>query len=200
MNIEKKQEVMEWGALDVQLFGVNKTWNSNNLDTPIAFSMAIDPLYFWFIVTHSAAAYADPESDHGSFKAGLWQYDVAEFFIYNKTSKHYLEFNLASNAAWWAADFSAPREQTMELPNIGVETYSDIAASGTWMAAAKLDLAFLKEQYNFGNNAMMNAAFIIGSPKQEFISVVDLPGESPDFHQPNHFKKVNFFDAKMLKA
>ena len=193
MNIERKKRVMEWGALDVNLFGAQKNWQGKALKSPIGFAFAIDPKYFWFIATSQYKAMPHPESNHGEFKEELWKYDVAEFFLKNKLNGRYLEFNLAANAAWWAAEFSGPREGMGPAPLQGVTTYSDIAESGTWLVAARMELPMMQERFDLSPDSTMNAAFIINSPEQEFVSALDLPGETPDFHQPDHFKKVKFF-------
>ena len=185
---------MEWGALDVNLFGAQKNWQGEALESPIGFAFAVDPQYFWFIATSQLQATPHPESSHGEFKEELWKYDVAEFFLKNQLNGRYLEFNLAANAAWWAAEFSGPREGMGQAPLLGVTTYSDIAESGTWLAAARIELPLMQERFDFSPDSMMNAAFIINSPEQQFVSALELPGEKPDFHQPDYFQKVKFFN------
>ena len=42
MLIEHKSTPLQWGSLDLALFGLEKDWYGNELDTPAAFGMAID--------------------------------------------------------------------------------------------------------------------------------------------------------------
>lgn len=195
MNIERKKKAMQWGALDVNLFAAQKDWSGQALEHPIGFAFAIDPKYFWFLATHQTPATVHPDAKPGAFTSELWKYDVAEFFLMNQSTGRYLEFNLAANAAWWAAEFSGPREGMGEAPLMGVKTYSDVSATGTWLAAARFELPMMQERFALCPDTEMNAAFIIGSPEQKFVSVADLTGETPDFHQPEHFQKVRFFRA-----
>ncbi|MDB9741997.1 hypothetical protein OAB00_04025 [Akkermansiaceae bacterium] len=200
MNIERKKSVMEWGALDVNLFGVQKNWQGEALENPVGFAFAIDPKYFWFIATCQTPAMPHPEAKHGEFKSELWKYDVAEFFLKNHNTGRYLEFNLAANASWWAAEFTGPREGMGQAPLDGVETYCDVAESGAWMAAARFDLQLMYDRFCLCPDTTMNAAFILHSPDQQFASAIDLPGEHPDFHQPDHFKQVHFFNSSDLPS
>jgi len=46
---------------------------------------------------------------------------------------------------------------------------------------------------NFGDGSQMNVTFIVNSPEQKFATAADLGKGEPDFHQPDQFKKVNFY-------
>jgi len=200
MNIERISGKLKWGALDVNLFGAVKDWYGKELEHPVGFSFAIDEDRLWFIATHAAPASLHPDARPNRFTRELWKYDCAEFFLTNPQNGRYLEFNLSPNGAWWAAEFSAPREGMGEAPLQGVETYAQIGDDGSWLAAASFDLLEMHDRFSFGPDSTLNAAFILNSPEQQFISLAELDGDEPDFHQPEKFKKANFFQASDLSV
>lgn len=195
MNIEISDKKMGWGELDVALCGVANDWYGELLDKPLTFSLAVDHDYLWFTACHETPAKFHPESRPGDFKAELWKYDVAEFFLLDPSTGRYLEFNLSPNGAWWSAFFTGPRERESaeDIPLEGVATYADLAPSGGWMAAAAIPLHVLRKELNFGEKSKMNVTFIVSSPDQKFITVADLGDGEPDFHRPEKFKEVIFF-------
>jgi len=198
MNIEIADQQLHWGQLDLSLFGINKDYHGNPINPPIAFAFAIDHTNLWFVASHQKPATIHPDARPGLFQQELWKHDVAEFFILDPTTGHYLEFNLAPNGAWWAAEFTAPRTRAHAkdkiIPDVG--TYADLAPDGSWMAAAAIPLKYLRKKFNFNKNSHLNAAFIINSPDQTFITAAPLGSGEPDFHQPQKFKQANFFHNK----
>ena len=195
MNIEIAGKPLRWGELDMNLFGVEKDWYGEPFAKPLAFGLAVDRDYLWFVAGHQEPASFHPEARPGAFQAELWKHDVAEFFLLDPTSGKYLEFNLAPNGAWWSAVFTAPREreraEDTQFPDVA--TYADLSPDGGWMAAAAIPLKHLRSEFSFGDTSQMNVTFIVKSPEQKFASAVKLEGGKPDFHQPEKFTKVNFF-------
>ncbi len=66
---------------------------------------------------------ARPLADRASFPAegfveGLWEHDVAEFFLLDRRRGTYQEYNLSPGGAWWAAAFSAPRVRLDPQPDL----------------------------------------------------------------------------------
>ena len=190
---------MKWGEIDVSLFAAAKDWYGDVLEAPVGFSFAVDEESFWFIASHSRPARLHPEARPNQFTRELWKYDVAEFFLFNPDNDRYLEFNLSPNGAWWAAEFSGPREGMGEAPLQGVKTHSELGADGSWLVAAQFDLQMMQERFYFGAESRMNATFIINSPDQKFISVADLGDGEPDFHQPEKFKPLQFINEDKLR-
>jgi len=200
MNIERTRGKLEWGQLDVNMFGVTHDWYGEKLKNPVGFSFAADENNLWFIATHAEPALLHPDARPGLFLRELWKYDVAEFFLFNPDNGHYLEFNLSPNGAWWAAEFTGPLEGMGEAPLQGVKTYSQLAPDGGWVTAASIDMAMLQERFHFGLDSSMNATFILHSPEQKFVTATDLGEGKPNFHQPDKFKPVNFFNQNDLKV
>lgn len=195
MNIEVSSTPLSWGALNLSLFGLQRDWYGQPIQPAVAFGFAVDHQHLWFVASHAKPANLHPAARPGEFLAELWRHDVAEFFLVDPVTGHYLEFNLAPNSAWWACEFSAPRQRVHEhdLPLEGVATFADIAPDGSWMAAAALPLSTLRERFHFGDASRLNATFIINSPEQRFLTAAHLSDGEPNFHQPEQFPKVNFF-------
>lgn len=193
MLIEHKSTPLQWGSLDVALFGLEKDWYGHQLDVPAAFGLAIDHASLWFVATRQKPAQIHPKARPGAFTPELWKHDVAEFFLSHPVSGRYLEFNLAPNGAWWSAEFTAPLvradENDVEIP--GVKTFSDLAPDGTWVAAASIPLDVLQARFGFGNDTRMNVTFIVDSPNQKFLTASPPPAGDPDFHRPDVFQQVN---------
>ena len=51
------------------------------------------------------------------FFEGLWEYDVVETFI-SLEGKNYLEINLSTTGAWWAATFNDHRKRDNKKPKV----------------------------------------------------------------------------------
>lgn len=197
MLIERKNEPLHWGALDVGLFGLEKDWHGEILDVPAAFGLAIDHSNLWFVATRRAPAALHPQARPGSFTPELWKYDCAEFFLGHPGSGRYLEFNLASNGAWWTAEFTAPRvrAEQAEVPVPGVKTYGELSADGSWLAAASIPLDVLKARFDFGPETCMNVTFIVDSPKQKFLTAAPPPAGDADFHRPELLRRVRIIEG-----
>jgi hypothetical protein len=134
-----------------------------------------------------------PRARPGVFQGELWRYDVAELFLLEPRTGRYFEFNLAPNGGWWTCEFTAPRVRAdeVEIAMPEVATYSEITADGSWVAAMAVPLDLLRARLDFGPRTRGNVTMILESPKQRFLSAVDLGGE-PDFHQPTRFSEIRF--------
>lgn len=200
MVIEKKTAPLQWGELDLALFGIDKNWQGEPLETPAGFGMAMDDENFWFVATRNKTATTHPDAYAGKFTPELWKYDVSEFFIYDPLSERYLEFNLAPNAAWWCAEFTAPRQRAYadDIEMIGVRAYSDLSPDGSWVTAVSIPLDILKTRINFGESSKMNVSFIIDSPAQQFLTANPAHGEEPNFHQVELFKPVQILEGGVV--
>ena len=197
MLVEKKHHPLHWGSLDLALFGLQKDWYGELLETPAAFGLAIDKKNFWFVATRGKPAELHPQARPNKFMPELWKHDVAEFFMLHPKSGRYLEFNLAPNGAWWSAEFTAPRERAyaedIKIP--GVKTFADMAPDGTWITAASIPLDILQARLDFGASTRMNVTMIVDSPKQRFLTASSPTHGEPDFHQPNLFQAIRIHDG-----
>ena len=199
MHIIRSKQPLKWGSLDLPLFGIAADWNHKKIESPAAWSLAVDGEKLWFVASHGKPANLHPESRPGRFLANLWQYDVAELFLADPVSGRYLELNLAPNASWWSCEFTGPRQrhspEDFAVPE--VETFAELDPNGGWVAAMSIPLDLLQARIDFGENTHANVNFILNSPEQQFLTAVDLGGGEPDFHQPSRFPMLTFIDADL---
>lgn len=202
VTIFKTPQPLRWGSLDLPLFGLGRDWHGDPVRPAAGFSLAVDDRHLWFVVHHDKVARSHPEARPGAFQAELWRHDVAELFLADPVSGRYFEFNLAPHGAWWCCEFTAPRVRAVEtdVAMPGVETFTEVAEDGAWLAAMALPLDLLRARLDFGPETRANVTFILGSPNQSFISAATLGGNMPDFHQPAKFRQVVFEDLPQLKS
>jgi len=183
---------LAWGDLDLPMVAVPRDWHGRAADPPPAYALADDGTALWFVAHHRAPAVPHPSARPGVFTPQLWEYDVAEMFLADPASGRYLEFNLAPNAAWWNCEFTGPRQpaEPTAIAMPGVQSWADLAADGSWVAAMALPLDMLRARIGYGPQTYANITFILGTPGQRFFSAAPLPGVAPDFHQPQAFQPL----------
>lgn len=196
MKLFTTEKKLSWGELDLPLLGISSDWFGAPLDPPLAFSLTADTKNLWFVATRQSEAFTHPASSPGAFTPELWKYDTAELFIADSKTERYIEFNLAPNGAWWAAEFSSPRVLSELQPDFQshVIPHAD-DKPGQWLATLAIPLDFLKEAIDFGAETKANITFILNSPAQTFHSIAKLPGDQPDFHQPSAFPIISSLPA-----
>ena len=194
MTIFESDRPLEWGALDVPIFGLAQDWHGLRVEPAAGFSLVSDAQRLWFVANHRRPAVLHPQARPGMFQAELWRYDVAELFLADPRSGRYFEFNLAPNGAWWTCEFTAPRQraEVVDIAMPEVATFSDLAADGSWVAAMALPLDLLRARLDFGPATRANVSFILESPRQRFLSATQLAAAEPDFHQPGHFAAISW--------
>jgi len=191
MKVLRSSRTLAWGALELPVLGTGLDWAGGAVDPPPGWALARDDTRLWFIATRRAPARLHPRARPGDFVAGLWEYDVAELFLVHPPSGRYLEFNLAPNGAWWSAEFRAPRQRDREdeFPFPEVETHADLAPDGSWLATISMPLDLLRARIGFGEGTRGNVCFIVDQPPR-YLSLANLPGAEPDFHQPAAFREL----------
>jgi hypothetical protein len=194
VQILKSEKTLQWGELDLPVWGLEKDWHGAPIGHRLMFSLAMDTQRLWFIAASTHAAKIHPAARPVSFTAELWRYDCAELFIHDPQSGRYLEFNLAANSAWWSCEFLAPRVRAEEIDIAfpEVATFADLSIDGGWMVAMSIPLDILRARLRFGEESKINVSFTTGSPNQQYVSATKLPGNEADFHQPQYYSSVNF--------
>ena len=165
-------------------------WFGQAINPALLFRFELTSSAFIFSATRSHPALCHPEARAGIFLAELWKYDVAEFFLTDPITNHYLEFNLSPEGAHWSAEFRAPREAIREINDPAIISQGERRSDG-WNAQAALPLAWLQEKFHFGPASRLNATFILDSPHQRFLSASDLGEGEPDFHRPDAFPTIS---------
>jgi len=140
------------------------------------------------------------EDREGAFVEKLWEGDVIELFLLNPQTGFYVEFNLGPRGGWWYCAFNSPRKRAA-LPERLSGVIARAAPSGTacsiangafrdavpqaWDSSLTVPLTSLPPALSFDTEAPMgNITFCLGRP-QQFISLADLGGGTPDFHRPD---------------
>jgi len=67
-------------------------WGGDALAVPLSWSVAVDPKTLWFVCSLPGGKTRVPNDSPGAFIEGLWEGDVAEFFIKNEDGA-YQEIN-----------------------------------------------------------------------------------------------------------
>ena len=142
------------------------------------------------------------------FREGLWEQDVMEFFILDRQSGHYREYNLSPGGAWWAAEFTAPRVRLDPQPGkatFGVKTHVSWGRddwggslripipSEIGMSDPNRDSAVLGDgptSLEKGRWAVNFTSVWSSAAGRQFYSLAELGGEKPDFHQPDAWIKM----------
>lgn len=128
----------------------------------------------------------------GSFVEGLWEEDVAELFLLDEDGVSYQEFNISPCGAWWSQRFSdirIPDEAHYQHPK-GFVPLCQIREN-SWEAGFFLSFHELSVKNRLRDGCKANVNVILGSGKaRQYYSLAALPGDTPDFHQPQAFEVV----------
>lgn len=111
----------------------------------------------------------------------LWEYDVVEYFIVDDDS--YTEIELGAGGHFLVLGFSAPRVRKNEYTDFAprVEFSKD---RERWHSSITLPWSVLPAQ------PVRHNAFVIAG--DSFLAHAPLPGNEPDFHQPDNFPQIRF--------
>lgn len=140
-----------------------------------------------FSASRPASASILPQARPNEFTPELWRYDVAELFLLDPSSGHYLELNLAPNGAWWACWFTSPRTPKFRQPSFADFVPSHNTNANSWQASLTIPLHQLPPL----DTARYNVTFILDSPEQRFLTAFPLGQGEPDFHRPQHFQPLD---------
>lgn len=116
----------------------------------------------------------DPEAR--GFVSGLWERDVAEFFLMAEDGS-YQEFNLSPTGAWWSARFRGYRDLLREdqCPSVATGAHSTTEGWSAWLSVELRDLIEWKKT---------NVCAILGG---RFFCAGHSSGGQPDFHLASNF-------------
>ncbi len=122
-----------------------------------------------------------------TYHEGLWEYDVAEWFIADPATGKYIELNLAPTGAWWMMVFNALRQRAERLmPDINEITTEAVLENNAWSASLEIPVTVIEQV--LGSVAMKhNVCFILGQNPRQYLSWTRLDSKHPDFHRPANF-------------
>ena len=183
------QCIVHPGATD-QYQELNTSWQGEPVTPPFYFRFHEEDHCLIFTIKRQAPALIHPQARPGVFQENLWRYDVTEFFIATADARHYLEFNLCPNGAWWAERFTDPR---VKLPGFDAAQLRPIIsaamAADSWQASVKLPLAYLEEWgFHLPACRLTAAAVICRDSGYTYLTTCEQRSGKPDFHHPRDWE------------
>lgn len=129
------------------------------------------------------------ELKQGQFVEGLWEHDVAEFFVASSEGTDYQEINISPTGAWWSAYFSDYRQLERE---VRFEPRLQIVRNETaWQIVFETELDNLVPWEN-AKCRLFSAASILYDPAPHYFCWNHKPGaDEPDFHRRDLFMPLS---------
>ena len=112
---------------------------------------------------------------------GLWEYDVVECFLLGE--QEYLEIELSAEGHYLVLRFDAPRHCIDRYEEYQFAIQKLPAPEGFWRTQIEIPATLLPRGLKTLNG------YAISGPAEDrhYLSATALPGEKPDFHQPQRF-------------
>lgn len=130
----------------------------------------------------------DESLAHGQFVEGLWESDVAEFFV-SGGGQDYQEVNISPTGAWWSAQFSNYRERS-RVSEFDVSIQSKVG-SGLWEVRFETALSNLFPWRDCAPQARrISPTAILFDTKPHYFAWNHNSGGEPDFHRADLFKAL----------
>ena len=115
---------------------------------------------------------------------GLWEHDVIELFVAGGSDRHrYLELEFGFAGHRLALAFDGPRNRVADLREVAPEVISEVRR-GRWRGRAALPVAVVEK--HAGRRPWHGLTCAVTGPRKNRVHLCwpRLPGERPDFHQP----------------
>jgi hypothetical protein len=127
----------------------------------------------------------------GAFVEGLWERDVAEFFLMDADGR-YQEFNLSPTGAWWSCDFTAYRSRGMGIPEQGEVFIETKIEPDAWQVVFSVPLQQLLIPLE--GVVGIHVSAISRTPHTRYLSSSPVEGAKPDFHRRECFGEIERVD------
>lgn len=157
---------------------------------PVQVVLALDPEQILFHARVDRAPICNHNLKSGEYREGLWESDLVELFIKDDNNNNYFELNLAPGGAWWGCNFSAPRVRISTKHEDLLREINSRTTDKGWEVTVALKRDRLPVSAAFNQSSRGNVSACLGAPPRELLTISPLPGEKPDFHQPQHFAAV----------
>ena len=166
---------------------LNRLWNGEKSEVPLSYSLGEGPGELVFAVQFPDGVKCHPDARAGEFTSELWKWDAAEVFIVGEDGR-YIEVNLAPNGAFWIQGFLGVRISDPDF------AWRDLIQQSSAMhPILKLSMKGLSDYLGNPDSWRANVTGILNSPNYAYLSVIKLPGNEPDFHQPDSFSSYKEF-------
>lgn len=119
--------------------------------------------------------------ESGDFVEGLWERDVAEFFVGTANGDVYQEINVSPSGAWWSALFSDYRVREQEV-RMEVEVDAELEAE-KWAVRFRVPIGELVPWRDVqpGHRTFTPTA-VLYDPKPHYFCWAEGQSVEPDFH------------------
>ncbi|MEY4668242.1 MAG: hypothetical protein RL518_941 [Pseudomonadota bacterium] len=160
-------------------------WSNMVLPTPLTWTFAVDPDALWFMcaLPGGGRSTAPPKE----FVEGLWEEDVAEFFIKSPNGV-YQEVNIAPSGAWWSMtlDGYRVRRESPVKPEV-LHLCTSVGDRG-WSVVA----AFSRVSMEVGvtPHSLLHVSGMWYQEAPNYLSSRPLQGVAPDYHHEGCFEPV----------
>lgn len=129
-----------------------------------------------------------PESPPKSYTEGLANFDVIEFFFADQNYR-YIEYHIAPWGRWWMQTFTSPRQKDAAFKIPSVISGFDSSKSEGWSAYLKIPIqSFMGNLGTQPKSGNITATF--KSQTTANSSLIRLPGDKANFHQPDYFAPI----------
>lgn len=123
-----------------------------------------------------------PDAPTGSRVEGLWEHDVVELFLVGP-GHQYLEIELGAGGHFLALGFDSIRHRSNAYETFAPILRFERTNEKTWKSSMTIPWKMVPENLRaFNAFAIMAGQLLAYSP---------VPGEQPDFHQPDHYPSIN---------
>jgi len=167
---------------DLLQFTIDKLWsgevcNDERVKADVTLSLKKGGLFIRVEapVLHNQSIPNDPM---GSRVEKLWTFDVVEIFLVGP-GHQYLEIEIGAGGHYLILGFDSVRNKSNDYLYFHPVIHFYKTNEKTWVSETEIPWSIIPE-----NLRAMNAFMIAVG---QFLALSPLPGEVPDFHQPDHF-------------
>jgi hypothetical protein len=176
---------------------ISSSWEGKPLPWNYQTSIAQDKNYIWLLAAtetpHGPLPTHVPEN---SYFEGLWNFDVIEFF-FALNNLTYVEYHLAPKGRWWSYTFAAPRQRSIGFKAPNVKIYSEDFSKGGWLSILKIPTNSFMADLSTEDPALANITATFRGQETPYSSLALLPGDKPNFHQPEKFIRLENTTLKL---
>lgn len=123
-----------------------------------------------------------PDAPIGSRVEGLWEHDVVELFLVGP-GHQYLEIELGAGGHFLVLGFDSIRHRSDSFESFAPILRFEKTNERTWKSSVTIPWKLVPE-----NLRALNAFSIMAG---QFLAYSPVPGEQPDFHQPDHYPNAS---------
>ncbi len=127
-----------------------------------------------------------PQVPMGTRVDGLWEFDVVELFLVGP-GHEYIELELGAGGHWLFLGFDRIHHRSQEFDRFEPLVQFERTDEKMWRSRIVLPWDVLPE-----NIRAMNAFAILAG---NHLALSPVPGEKPDFHQPDYYPRLEGFDV-----